>query len=115
MVGTGTGSEIRQPLGYAIVGGLALSQSLTLYTTHEARLRRLLMDRFVVGLADQVECEVSDDRLLTEDEPASRGERRYQVQRLLSGLSGGSGGGPSERRQGSHNVQAGRPCLSPRL
>jgi len=32
-VGTGTGSEIRQPLGYAIVGGLALSQILTLYTT----------------------------------------------------------------------------------
>jgi multidrug efflux pump subunit AcrB len=33
MVGTGTGSEIRQPLGYAIVGGLAVSQILTLYTT----------------------------------------------------------------------------------
>ena len=33
MLGTGTGSEIRQPLGYAIVGGLALSQVLTLYTT----------------------------------------------------------------------------------
>jgi multidrug efflux pump subunit AcrB len=33
MVGTGTGSEIRQPLGFAIVGGLAVSQILTLYTT----------------------------------------------------------------------------------
>jgi HAE1 family hydrophobic/amphiphilic exporter-1 len=32
-VGTGTGSEMRQPLGYAMVGGLALSQLLTLYTT----------------------------------------------------------------------------------
>ncbi len=30
MVGTGVGSEIRQPLGYTIVGGLALSQVLTL-------------------------------------------------------------------------------------
>jgi HAE1 family hydrophobic/amphiphilic exporter-1 len=33
MIGTGTGSEIRQPLGYTIVGGLLLSQLLTLYTT----------------------------------------------------------------------------------
>ena len=33
MLGTGIGSEIRQPLGYAIVGGLMLSQILTLYTT----------------------------------------------------------------------------------
>jgi HAE1 family hydrophobic/amphiphilic exporter-1 len=33
MLGTGTGSEIRQPLGYAMVGGLIVSQILTLYTT----------------------------------------------------------------------------------
>jgi hydrophobe/amphiphile efflux-1 (HAE1) family protein len=33
MLGTGIGSEIRQPLGYAIVGGLLLSQLLTLFTT----------------------------------------------------------------------------------
>jgi hydrophobe/amphiphile efflux-1 (HAE1) family protein len=32
-IGNGTGSEMRQPLGYAMVGGLALSQVLTLYTT----------------------------------------------------------------------------------
>jgi len=32
-LGSGTGSELRQPLGYAMVGGLALSQLLTLYTT----------------------------------------------------------------------------------
>ncbi len=33
MLGTGTGSEIRQPLGYAMVGGLIVSQVLTLFTT----------------------------------------------------------------------------------
>jgi HAE1 family hydrophobic/amphiphilic exporter-1 len=33
MLGTGTGSEFRQPLGFAIVGGLLVSQMLTLFTT----------------------------------------------------------------------------------
>ena len=33
MLGHGTGSELRQPLGFAIVGGLILSQVLTLFTT----------------------------------------------------------------------------------
>jgi multidrug efflux pump subunit AcrB len=33
MIGSGTGAELRQPLGYTIVGGLMLSQILTLYTT----------------------------------------------------------------------------------
>ncbi|MEI6780872.1 MAG: efflux RND transporter permease subunit, partial [Verrucomicrobiota bacterium] len=32
-IGLGTGSELRQPLGIAVVGGLLLSQTLTLYTT----------------------------------------------------------------------------------
>ncbi len=33
VVGTGTGSELRRPLGISIVGGLLVSQALTLYTT----------------------------------------------------------------------------------
>ena len=33
MFATGAGSELRRPLGFAMVGGLALSQVLTLYTT----------------------------------------------------------------------------------
>jgi multidrug efflux pump len=32
-LGTGTGSELRRPLGITIIGGLILSQMLTLYTT----------------------------------------------------------------------------------
>ena len=32
-IGMGTGSELRQPLGIAVIGGLLLSQMLTLFTT----------------------------------------------------------------------------------
>jgi len=33
MLGTGTGAELRHPLGVTIVGGLIFSQLLTLFTT----------------------------------------------------------------------------------
>jgi hydrophobe/amphiphile efflux-1 (HAE1) family protein len=48
MLGTGTGSELRQPLGYTIVGGLLLSQILTLYTTPVVYL---YLDRLGVWLS----------------------------------------------------------------
>src|SRR5260370_30279509 len=33
MIGAGTGAELRQPLGFAMVGGLIVSQLMTLFTT----------------------------------------------------------------------------------
>jgi hydrophobe/amphiphile efflux-1 (HAE1) family protein len=47
MLGHGTGSELRQPLGYTMVGGLILSQALTLFTTPVVYL---YLDRLSSGL-----------------------------------------------------------------
>ena len=57
MLGSGTGSELRQPLGYAMVGGLILSQALTLYTTpvvfiYLERVNRWLQGRSPKRAAD---------------------------------------------------------------
>jgi len=46
-ISSGTGSELRQPLGYAMVGGLLLSQVLTLYTTPVVYL---YLDRLQIAL-----------------------------------------------------------------
>ncbi len=54
-VGNGTGSELRQPLGYAMIGGLALSQLLTLYTTP---VIYLYLDRLQIWLRQKKRTEV---------------------------------------------------------
>ena len=55
MIATGAGSELRKPLGLAMVGGLIVSQILTLYTTpvvylYMDRLQRFLTPRRVARL-----------------------------------------------------------------
>jgi multidrug efflux pump len=47
--GTGTGSELRRPLGIAIVGGLLISQLLTLYTTPVVYLYMERFSRWIHG------------------------------------------------------------------
>jgi HAE1 family hydrophobic/amphiphilic exporter-1 len=57
MLENGTGSELRKPLGYTMVGGLILSQALTLFTTpvvylYLDRLNERLGRRRKVGVAE---------------------------------------------------------------
>jgi hydrophobic/amphiphilic exporter-1 (mainly G- bacteria), HAE1 family len=61
MFSHGAGSELRQPLGYAMVGGLALSQVLTLFTTPVVYLYLDRLQTWLTGAPERHEVE-RDDR-----------------------------------------------------
>jgi hydrophobic/amphiphilic exporter-1 (mainly G- bacteria), HAE1 family len=69
MLGSGTGAELRQPLGHSMVGGLLLSQALTLYTTPVVFL---YLERINVWLSNRSRSRTPD----ADDTLAPRPEQR---------------------------------------
>jgi HAE1 family hydrophobic/amphiphilic exporter-1 len=67
MLSHGTGSEIRQPLGYAMVGGLLVSQALTLFTTP---VIYLYLDRLSAWMASWRSFKVAGEGRSDKDEIA---------------------------------------------
>ena len=67
MLGNGTGSELRQPLGYAMVGGLIVSQALTLFTTPVVYLYLDRLSNWLQGTKHGAETQPadSDERVRT--------------------------------------------------
>jgi HAE1 family hydrophobic/amphiphilic exporter-1 len=71
MLGHGTGSELRQPLGFAMFGGLAVSQALTLFTTPVVYL---YLDRFSKWLAKGRQKPTEDELSTAEQRQAGAAE-----------------------------------------
>jgi HAE1 family hydrophobic/amphiphilic exporter-1 len=71
-VGTGAGAELRQPLGIAVVGGLCLSQLLTLYITP---VIYLYLDRFDRMIKRRLEPQVEEVAEIPPAVAAELGER----------------------------------------
>jgi HAE1 family hydrophobic/amphiphilic exporter-1 len=55
MIGAGNGAEIRQPLGYAMVGGLLVSQVLTLFTTPVIYVYLDRLSTYLTGANEEAE------------------------------------------------------------
>jgi len=68
MLGNGTGSELRKPLGYTMVGGLILSQMLTLFTTPVVYL---YLDRLNARLGRKGHAPAAPEQESTPREPAT--------------------------------------------
>jgi HAE1 family hydrophobic/amphiphilic exporter-1 len=74
MLGTGTGAEIRQPLGYAIVGGLIVSQALTLYTTPIVFLYLDRLNAWFTGASRRKRARITGRATHAQIQPAAMGD-----------------------------------------
>jgi HAE1 family hydrophobic/amphiphilic exporter-1 len=75
MLGHGTGAELRQPLGYTMVGGLIVSQALTLFTTPVIYLYLDRLSNWLSGGAKHPQA-VEEP---TEEPPLHRSEGRREA------------------------------------
>src|SRR6202035_3984129 len=73
MLGQGTGAEIRQPLGYAMAGGLLVSQALTLFTTPVVYL---YLDRLSEWLSHRRSAAGGDEERRATSVPALEGQHQ---------------------------------------
>jgi multidrug efflux pump subunit AcrB len=69
MLGHGTGAELRQPLGFAMVGGLLVSQVLTLFTTPVVYLYLDQLSNFLKGRRAHAAPVQHDDHVTPMPEP----------------------------------------------
>src|SRR4029077_6010846 len=110
-VESGTGSEPRNPLGITIIGGLLLSQMLTLYTTPVIYLAmERLKTRFSRPRPLQTELDLPDQPEPSQ-RPAEGPHERYQLFRALhppSGRHHAAGGRPALGGRGGLSLPAGR-------
>src|SRR5262249_40315621 len=132
-VGAGAGAELRQPLGVAVVGGLCLSQLLTLFITpvvylYLDRIDRMLKQRLEPQLEEVPH--LPDRPALAAEEPRDRcgpspgvfrcgavavrscaGEADGEGVRLLSGAQGDHRGTRAALSHAPREARAGRAAI----
>ena len=74
MLGHGTGAELRQPLGYAMVGGLIVSQALTLFTTPVIYLYLDRLSNWLSGGHEQAPVEATPEAEHWVEQPRAAAE-----------------------------------------